>query len=113
MIQDSNHARTAQSASHERCGPGCCRVSVFSPERFLFWSGFRLAWLVSARTGTAVVIPAEGEGAAHQVPMPTDGTVASHLVVAPAQRSLRLLVALLHPVPQPVQPHDLAKSGRW
>src|SRR5579859_4767203 len=106
MIQGSSHARTARSAAgHERCGRGCGVVAVFFPARVLGGSGVRFGWLVAAWTGTALVIPAEGEGAADQVPVAPDGTITSHLIVTPAQRPFGLLVALLDPVPQAIQPH--------
>ena len=44
--------------------------------------------------------------------MAADGTVGADLEVGPAEFILNLLVALLDPVPQPVEPHDLRQSGR-
>src|SRR5437660_679186 len=99
MIEGSSHARTARSAAgQERCGR-VCMISVFSPARFHRGSRHLLGWLVSAWTGATVVIPAEREGAADQDPVTPNGSITPHLVVAPAQRPFRLLVALLHPVP--------------
>src|SRR5215218_5618572 len=51
--------------------------------------------------------PAEGEGAAHHLPVASYGYVLPNLVVCPSQRVLHLLVALLDPVPQGVEPHHL------
>src|SRR5438309_5716467 len=113
MIQGSSHARTARSATgHERCGRVGCMVAIFSPTPVLRGSRICLCWLVSLRPGLALVVPAEGEGAADQGPVPPDGSIGAHLVVAPAQCPLCLLVALLHPVPQAVQADDLGHVSR-
>ena len=56
--------------------------------------------------------PAEGEGAEDEVPVPTDRLVGADHEVGPAQLLLELLVALLDPVPQAVQPDDLGQVGR-
>jgi|RhiMetdeSRZDD1v2_1073273.scaffolds.fasta_scaffold19473_4 hypothetical protein len=56
-------------------------------------------------------LPAEREGAAHQGPVPADGPVAADLEVGPAQLPLDLLVTLLDPVTQPIQPHHLSPVG--
>ena len=53
--------------------------------------------------------PAKGEGTAHQQPMPPDCLVATYHEVGPAEFILHLLVALLDPVPQPVQAHHFLK----
>src|SRR4051812_17607726 len=113
MIQGSSHARTARnSAGQQSRGRGIWMIVIFFPARLGHGSRGGLGRLVSAWTGTALVVPAEREGAAHQDPMAPDGPITPYLVVTPAQRSLRLLVTLLHPVPQAIQPHDLAESGR-
>src|SRR5947209_17164561 len=86
--------------------------SIFPPPRRLLGDRVSLSGVVAALDGATVVVPAEREGTADQHPVAPDGTITPHLVVAPAQRSSGLLVALLHPVPQPVQPHDLGEVGR-
>src|SRR3954468_1679308 len=86
--------------------------SIFPPPRRLSGDRVSLNSVVAALGGAAVVIPAKREGAADQRPVAPDRAVASHLVVAPTQRPLCLLVALLHPVPQPIQPHDLGQISR-
>src|ERR687897_992266 len=54
-------------------------------------------------------LPAEAERTAHQRPVPADGPVAADLEVGPAELAFDLLVALLDPVAQPVQAHDVSK----
>jgi hypothetical protein len=51
-------------------------------------------------------------GAEDEVPVPPDRRVGAGHEVGPAQLLLELLVALLHPVPQAVQPDDLGRVGR-
>src|SRR5579859_6746627 len=112
MIQGSSHARTAlRAAGHERCGRSI--DSIFPPTHLARGSSVCFGQLDCVWTGTALLIPAEGEGAAEQVPVAPDGLIASHLVVAPAQRPFGLLVALLHPVPQSVESHNLAEISCW
>src|SRR6266705_7131911 len=48
-------------------------------------------------------LPTEGKGTTHQLPMATDGAITAHHEIRPPQLVLHLFVALLHPVPQPVQ----------
>src|SRR5436305_6948241 len=100
MIQGSSHARTARSAAgHERRGRGGGMRSIFPPPRRVLGDRVSLSGVVAALGGAAVVIPVEREGTADQHPVAPDGTITPHLVVAPAQRSSGLLVALLYPVP--------------
>jgi hypothetical protein len=49
------------------------------------------------------------ERAAHQRPVPADRPISADLEVGPAELVLDLPVALLDPVAQPIQPHDLPK----
>src|SRR5215208_3724597 len=56
--------------------------------------------------------PAEAEGAEDQLPMPSDGAVASDLEVSEAQLSLDLPVALLYPLPEAVDSYHLRQIGR-
>src|SRR4029453_4321236 len=62
------------------------------------WSGLA-GWLVVSPR------PAAGAGAA-----PPGGAA---LEVGPAQLVFDLLVALLHPVAQPIQTHEFGQVGRW
>src|SRR6266702_12772 len=57
-------------------------------------------------------LPAEREGTADQVPVAADRTIAAHHEVRPAQFLLHLLIALLDPVAQTVQAHDLRQVSR-
>src|SRR5438034_10944692 len=64
----------------------------------------------------ADMIPAKGEGAAHQLPMPPDRLIAAHLVLGPAKRMLHVFVTLLDPHAHPVEPDHLFQAGwreRW
>src|SRR3954468_8742817 len=56
--------------------------------------------------------PAERKRAENQLPMAANGQVAPYLVVAPSQGVLALLVALLHPHPQAVQPDHFRQARR-
>jgi hypothetical protein len=56
-------------------------------------------------------VPAKAERQARQRPVPPDRPVASDLEVGPAELVLDLLVALLHPVAQPIGGNDLAELG--
>src|SRR6266536_3581579 len=55
-------------------------------------------------------VPAEAERAVDQHLVAADGDVGADLEVGPAELVLDLLVRLLHPVPQPVDPHDLGQA---
>jgi len=57
------------------------------------------------------VIPAKRKGAAHQLPVSSDGLIAPYLILRPAQGMFDLLVALLDPGTQPVEPNDLLEIG--
>ena len=54
-------------------------------------------------------LPAEAERAAHQRPVPADRPVRADLELGPAELAFDLLVALLNPVTQPVQAHDVSE----
>ncbi len=54
--------------------------------------------------------PAEAERAVDQHLVPADRDIGADLEVGPAQLVLDLLVALLHPVPQAVDPHHLGQG---
>src|SRR5438093_13315387 len=59
----------------------------------------------------ADMIPAKGEGAADELPMPSDGLVAAHLVLGPPQSMFDLFVALLVPHAQSVESDHLFQTG--
>src|SRR5215510_127764 len=56
-------------------------------------------------------IPAEAEGAVDQGLVAADRGVGADLEIGPAQLVFDLLVALLDPVPDPVDPGDLGQAG--
>src|SRR5207247_9955896 len=118
MIQGSSHPRTARSATgQDTCGLILLLSQIFSPcFRCLsgtvgLWEYFWLSWLeqLVRRTGRGMagMIPAKGEGAAHELPMPSDGFVATHLVLGPTQGMFDVFVAPLHPHAQSVQSDHL------
>src|SRR5258708_8720979 len=118
MIQGSNHPRTARSAlGQDTCGRTSDSLLIFFPRSRCLSStavvegNFWLRWLSSllrrAGRGVRGMIPTEREGAAHQLPLPPDGLVASHLVLGPAEDVFDLFVALLPPHPHPPQTHPL------
>jgi hypothetical protein len=45
------------------------------------------------------MIPTKGEGAADELPMPSDGLIAAYLILRPAERLFDVFVALFHPHP--------------
>jgi len=57
------------------------------------------------------MIPAKGEGAADELPMPSDGLIAAHLVLGPPQSMFDLFVALLDPHAQSVESDPLFQTG--
>jgi hypothetical protein len=63
------------------------------------------AWL------TRPCLPTKRERACDQRPVPADGPIRANLEVGPTELTLDLLVALLDPVPQPIQPHHLGQVG--
>src|SRR5262247_747977 len=112
MIHGSSHPRTARSA----CGqPTVGRLGGSSAVFFSVlrgWLGFRCGrGLPLVGGGRPVLLPAEAEGTTDQLPMPSDGSVAAHLIVRPAQDMLDLLVALFDPHPQTIQPDNLFQRG--
>src|SRR5215831_14185718 len=105
MIQGSNQLRTARSAfGQDICGRIPCSSLIFFPRSSLIdrnawlWGSCRLSRLCGGLRGAsnrmAGMIPAEREGAAHQLPMPPDGRIASHLILRPAQSVLDVFVVL-------------------
>src|SRR5258706_3312572 len=122
MIQGSSHPRTARSATgQDTCGRIPWLSLIFFPRcrcssrNVSVWKPFWISWLQQlvrrAGRGVARMIPAEGEGAAHELPMPPDGLVAAHLVLRPAERMFDVFVALLDPGAQPVEPDHLFQTG--
>src|SRR6516164_3022807 len=114
MIQGSSQARTARSAAgQERRGWGASSaVLIFPPARRLS-DGFGLDGRRAALGGAAVMVPTEGEGAADEDPMPPDGKIRAHLVLAPAERALGLLITLLDPHPEAIQSRHLGQIRWW
>src|SRR5919201_2413759 len=116
MIQGSNHARTARSATGQQSrGRSGAVVPLLFPPPGLAAGGWghRGRRHLGRRTETAdrlprrrserwalltQVVPTEREGAADQRPMPADRQIRAHLILVPAQGILRLLIALLHPL---------------
>ena len=76
------------------------------------WRAARCTARCTASGALALGPPAEGECTADQRPMPATGTVSTHLKVGPAQLLLDRFVALLDPLPQAIQPHDLGQVCR-
>src|ERR671931_1396729 len=123
MIHGSSQARTARSASGQqsRGRRSAAVLLIFPPPRLQRGSrgggGRRRLWrriavLLRRCRGEreallTVVVPTEGEGTADQGPVPPDRQVGAHLVLAPAQGVLRLLVALLHPHAQAIEADHL------
>ena len=96
MIQGSNHPRTARSAlGQDICGRSPFSSLIFFPRSCLIDRNARLRrtsqlrWLSSLLrhtcSGMTGMIPAEREGAADQLPVPSDGLIASHLILRPAK----------------------------
>jgi len=56
-------------------------------------------------------LPTKRERACDQRPVPADGPIRANLEVGPTELTLDLLVALLDPVTQPIQPHRLGQVG--
>src|SRR5258708_33436465 len=127
MIQGCNHPRTARSAlGQDTCGRTSDSLLIFFPRsRCLsstavvegnFWRRWLSSLLRRAGRGVRGMVPTEREGAAHQLPVPPDGLVASPLVLGPAEGVFDVFVALLHPHAQPVQTDHLFQAGcrpRW
>src|SRR5215204_1909633 len=104
MTHGSSHALTDLSASgHDTWG------LLFSPSRrFGRQIVLRLRHLLDRQATKCP--PAERKRQAHQLPVSSYGYVAPDLVVAPSQSVLDLLVALLHPHPQTVEPDHLSDA---
>jgi hypothetical protein len=58
-----------------------------------------------------VVVPAKGEGTAHQLPMPPDSLIISDLILGPSQSMFDLFVTLFNPHSQPIQPDHFSQAG--
>ncbi|MDB5764977.1 MAG: hypothetical protein JWQ21_3972 [Herminiimonas sp.] len=66
--------------------------------------GVQLRVLQDQRRG--LLPPAKGKSTAHQRPVATNGAITADHEIGSAQLLLHVPVACLHPVSQPVQPHD-------
>jgi hypothetical protein len=110
-VHGVSQARTARSArGHDGEGGG---APACGPP--LSAAGLRLRYRVVAlrRVISEPGVPAEAERAGDQHLVAADGEVGADLEVGPAQLVLDLLVALLGPVPDSVDPGDLGQvSGR-
>ena len=108
VTQGVSQARTRRSArGHEA---GWC-VGVVDPP--LSAGGTRLRSIrILLRIGRRVVLPGEAERAVDQGLMSPDGGVGAYLEVRPAQFVFDLLVALLDPVADTVDPHHLGNIRR-
>lgn len=73
----------------------------------------RLLLFLLGRGWIEAGVPAEAERAVDQGLMPPYGGVGAHLEIRPAQLVLDLLVALLDPVADAVDPGDLRQVRRW
>src|SRR5450759_1303742 len=114
MIQGSNQPRTARRAT------GQDTVGLVGASRLIFFPGSRhfsgnlsviahrspkrhvRRWL-RGRKPVAGVIPTEGEGAADQLPMPSDGSVTPDLILRPPQGMLDVLVLSLIHISEPTR----------
>jgi hypothetical protein len=126
-VQGSSHGRTRRRVTGQvvvEARAACESASIFLPagrragriDRVHASRSLGLGRWFQASGGSALLgepgLPAEREGTADQVPVATDRTIAAHHEVRPAQFLLHLLVALLDPVAQSVQAHDLRQPGR-
>src|SRR5215218_3655084 len=114
ITHGSNQLCTCRRATgHDRGGRSISVSSSFFPHFLRHglrpWyriDGCHLLVLSRARP------PAERKGAQDQLPMAADGLIGAHLKIGEAQFSLDLLVALLHPHPQTVEPYHLLEIRR-
>src|SRR6266516_282540 len=122
MIQGSNQARTARSAiGQEICGRTPFSSRIFFPRSCYISRNLRLRrtfqispflWFGASLSGAVGgVIPTKRESATDQLPVPPDGVIISHLILGPAQSVFDLLVALLDPLAQPIEPDHFFQAG--
>jgi hypothetical protein len=92
-----------------RCGAGHTAAGCDSPRRdgrwcFLVWLR-RLACRLCIRAShVAGMPPTKGKGAPDEIPMPTNCHRTAHVILGPPQSPFDLLVALLDPDSQTIQP---------
>src|SRR5207248_10717324 len=105
-IQGESQARIARSARGQD-GAGGGKAACGPP---LSAAGCRPRWRsVLRRVIGEPGVPAEAEGAVDQGLVAADREVGADLEVGPAELVFDLLVALLDPVPDAVDPHDLGQ----
>ena len=106
-VQGESQARTARSArGQDGAGGG---PAARGPPLSGAGSGLRCRIAVLRRVIGEPGGPAEAERAVDQHLVAADRDIGADLEVGPAQLVLDLLVALLDPVPDPVDPHDLGQ----
>src|SRR6266567_2012856 len=107
-VQGESQARTARRArGQDGAGGGPASGPPLST------AGFRprSRGFVRCRMIMEPGVPAETEGAVDQGLVAADGGVGADLEVGPAELVLDLLIALLDPVADPVDPGDLGQAG--
>jgi len=109
-IQGESQARTARSARGQP-GPGGGGAAAGGPP--LSAAGFRLRCriVVLRRLIVEPGVPAEAERAVDQGLVAADGDIGADLEIGPAQLVLDLLITLLDPVPDPVDPPVMLAGG--
>jgi len=128
-VQGSSHARTRRSVTGQATVHAVTAAEstpIFPPagrragrnDRVCEGRSLGLGRWFQAMYGAGLLgeprLPAKRESTADQLPVASDRTIAAHHEVRPAQFLLDLFVALLDPVPQSVQPHDLRQAaGAW
>ncbi len=109
VIHGASQARTARIA----CGQHSGWDGLADPGPPLSAAGFRCRRRGGGRRRMGEPGgPAEAERAVDQHLVTADREVGADLEVSPAQLVLDLLIPLLDPVPDPVDPHDLGQAGR-
>src|SRR5690349_11972662 len=74
--------------------------------------GHRMQCRAHLRGAVRGMIPTKGEGATDQLPMSPDRFVTPNLILRPAQSVFDLLVALLDPLAQPIEPDHFFQASR-
>src|SRR5207248_4382882 len=106
-VQGESQARTARSVrGQDGGGPAACGPPLSAAGCRPRGCGFAWCRMVLEPGG-----PAEAERAVDQHLVAADGEVGADLEVGPAELVLDLLVALLGPVADAIDPHDLGQAG--
>src|SRR5215470_17122688 len=107
-IQGESQARTARGARGQGGAGGGTAARGPALSAAMFWPRWRRILL---RRGIGEPGgPAEGEGAVDQGLVAADREVGADLEIGPAQLVFDLLAALLYPVADRVDPHDLGQA---